>query len=524
MRISTLRSFWNGAAAGCAFVIVALIARAVETVPTLPELVQDRLVLAMPGPLFSLMLDRFLYLGKPLLFASLMLGQVLLGALAGVVIGRWGRPVLVAAALWLLTGFLVLPLANRGDFAGSTSVAVVTLLGYAAYAVTFVLLCGGARSRAAWFGSPRRANETGTPVLSRAIIQRRELLAGGALALVTVVLARRAIGRLPSLPPRGSTSASGDTSVSGGAAEETGALSTASGQTPGLPPAVTPPARFYDVSKNLLDPTLDGGKWSVRIEGMVAQPQTLTLADLEAMAPVTEYRTLECVSNEIGGDLISNGQWTGVHLADLLQRVGVQAGATEVRFVCADNYTANITLQQALDPTTLLAYKLDGAPLPDKHGYPARVLGVNTYGMKNPKWVTHIQLVSNAPPGFWQQQGWDEQGIVQTMSEIITPNDGAKVAPGATTVSGIAFAGGRGINRVEVSTDGGASWSEARLLPALGPYTWVFWQFTWQAQPGKYTLAVRATDGTGAVQPARRTDPFPAGATGYHEVQVRVNG
>src|ERR1700730_18569549 len=98
------RSFLSGAAAGCAFVIVALLGRAIDTVHTLPELVQDRLVLLLPGPLFSLLLDRSLYLGKPLLFGSLLLAQVVLGGVAGIAIGRWGRPALVAAALWLATG------------------------------------------------------------------------------------------------------------------------------------------------------------------------------------------------------------------------------------------------------------------------------------------------------------------------------------------------------------------------------------------------------------------------------------
>src|SRR6059036_409201 len=134
----TVRSFCCGVAAGCAFVIVTLLGRAARTVPTLPELVQDRLVLLMPGPVFSFLLDRFLYLGKPLLFGGLLFGQVLLGGVAGIIIGRWGRPALVAVASWLVTGLIVLPLAERGVFAGSVSVALETLLAFATYVLAFL--------------------------------------------------------------------------------------------------------------------------------------------------------------------------------------------------------------------------------------------------------------------------------------------------------------------------------------------------------------------------------------------------
>ena len=130
-----LRGFGSGAAAGCAFVIVTLIGRAAEAIPTLPELVQDRLVLLMPGPLFSLLLDRFLYLGKPLLFGSLLAGQVVLLGFAGIAVARWGRPVIAALLLWLVTGFILLPIAKQGVFVGRTSIALETAIAFAVYAI-----------------------------------------------------------------------------------------------------------------------------------------------------------------------------------------------------------------------------------------------------------------------------------------------------------------------------------------------------------------------------------------------------
>jgi DMSO/TMAO reductase YedYZ molybdopterin-dependent catalytic subunit len=143
--------------------------------------------------------------------------------------------------------------------------------------------------------------------------------------------------------------------------------------------------------------------------------------------------------------------------------------------------------------------------------------------MKNPKWLTEITVAESAEPGFWEQQGWDPDAPVQTMARIDTPKDRATVAGAEIIIGGVAFAADRGIQRVEVSTDGGTSWAEARLLPSLGPSTWTFWQFAWRPrQPGEASLAVRATDQTGQVQTDRRVDTFPQGATGYHMIRVRI--
>jgi DMSO/TMAO reductase YedYZ molybdopterin-dependent catalytic subunit len=524
--MKTMRSWWYGAAAGCAFVVVELLGRVLRTVPTLPELIQDRLVLLLPGPIFSLLLDRFLYLGKPLLFATLLLGQVAFGGLAGMAIGRWGRPAAAGAALWLLTGLVVLPLANRSSFAGSLAVAVVTGIGYAAYALTFALFAGHLATLTAPFARARPRDASVEAAVHSSRFDRRRLLVGGLLGVSAVVLARRAIGRLPSLPPRGRALASGGSPVTpaDAIAQQAQAAPGVDTAVPGLPPSVTPADRFYVVSKNLLDPELDGGKWRLRIDGLVGHPLDMGYADLAAMPSVDAYRTLECISNEIGGDLVSNGLWSGVPLADLLRTAEVQPSATMLHCTSADGYTSNMPVQQALDASTLLAFRLNGAPLPFKHGYPVRMLGTGTYGMKNPKWLTRIELVRAAAPGFWQQQGWDEQGIIQTMSQIVSPGDGDRIPKSAITIAGIAFAGARGIDRVEITTDSGATWNEAQILPSLGPNTWTFWQHDWQPpQAGSFVIAVRAADSSGTPQTPRRTDPFPSGATGYHQVRLRVS-
>jgi len=504
-------------AGGCAFVVIILLARVLFSLPTLPELVQDRLVLLLPGPAFSFALDRLRYLGKPLLFGVLLLLLTLVGGLGGVAMSRMRRAATLPVLAWIAIGLAILPLAGAGVFAGSVIIALVNLLACAAYGLAFrVLYAPSPPSSTPAVGVTHV--EDVDPGNHAARYDRRRLLAGAALGIAAIGLAWRAAGRL-SAPPAGAASTVPSTGPGGTPASPLAVDSLSAA----VPPAVTPSERFYVVSKNLFDPDLDADKWGLRIDGIVDRPRSLRFGDIAALPSVRAPRTLECISNEVGGDLISNGLWTGTRLGDLLREAGVRAAATHVLFTCADGFTSSLTLTQATDPSILLAYQLDDAPLPKNHGFPVRVLGTATYGMKNPKWVTRIEVASANRPGFWQQQGWDEQAIVQTMSVVTAPDNNATVSPGTTPIGGIAFAGDRGVTRVEVSTDAGSTWTDAELLPSLGPSTWTLWRLQWRPEkPGSYLIVVRATDGTGAVQPARRTTPFPVGATGYHQVHVRV--
>jgi DMSO/TMAO reductase YedYZ molybdopterin-dependent catalytic subunit len=492
-----VRHFLIGVIAGLAFVVVELAGRVFLRIPTLPELIQDRLVLLTPGPVFAFILDRLLYLGKPTFFASLLLLQLVLAGLGGLVLARWSRPLGLAAVLWLVTGLVVLPLTGQGVFANRADVAVLTLLAFGAYALAFAVYSGFT----GWSWPPL-ASRLAAPRERAA--NRRLLLGGGVTFLASLTLGRWIVGTLPTVPPRAASP--------GGPA-----------LAPGLPPEVTPNESFYVVSKNLADPDVDVNSWRLDVRGLVDHPQKLRYDDVLALPAVATDQTLMCISNEVGGDLISNGRWTGVRLADLLQRAGVQSGAQVVRFTSVDDYTETMPLQQALDPTTLLVYRLNDEPLPAKHGFPLRVLSTNTYGMKNPKWLTSIEVVASSPPGFWQRQGWNTDAIVQTMSEIRAPESANTLPVGTMAVVGVGFAGARGIRQVDVSADNGQSWAPAQLFPPIGPLTWVFWQFPWTVdQPGLYTLVVRATDGTGALQTNVNTETFPNGATGYHHVTVRV--
>ena len=177
-----------------------------------------------------------------------------------------------------------------------------------------------------------------------------------------------------------------------------------------------------------------------------------------------EFVTLECVSNDVGGNLISTAKWSGLQLATILQTAGVDRTADWIVFTCADDYTAAIPIAKAMDPATMVAVRMDSEPLTRAHGYPARIIVPGLYGMFHAKWLTKIEAVQGEYRGFWQQKGWTNEGQIHTTAIIATPPDNA-VVESAVTIGGVAFAGDRGISAVEVSTDGGQTWNLATNIP-----------------------------------------------------------
>ena len=291
-----------------------------------------------------------------------------------------------------------------------------------------------------------------------------------------------------------------------------------------LPPEITPNDRFYVVSKNPpgFDPELDAERWSLEIAGIVGRPLKLSYAQLRALPAVEQFQTLECISNEVGGDLISNARWKGVRLRDVLQQAGGPGTkAVKVAFRCADGYTESIPIADALNPSTVLAYEMNGEPLPAAHGRPVRLLVPGLFGMKNPKWITRIELVDYDFQGYWERSGWSDEAVVKTMSKFTTLPRTARLEEVA--LGGVAYGGDRGVREVEVSMDGGKTWQKADTKAPIGPFTWVLWAALWKpTAPGEYTLKVRAKDGGGVVQIAKETPTLPDGASGYHTLRVRV--
>jgi DMSO/TMAO reductase YedYZ molybdopterin-dependent catalytic subunit len=174
-------------------------------------------------------------------------------------------------------------------------------------------------------------------------------------------------------------------------------------------------------------------------------------------------------------------------------------------------------------PEILVAYEINGVPLPMKHGFPARLIIPGRYGMKGPKWLDSIDIGNQESGGYWEQQGWDHNAIVKTTARIDVPADGGVLKLGVISLAGVAFAGTRGIGKVEYSTDGGSSWTTASFKAPLSNLTWVLWKADWAPpREGAYKLVVRATDLNGAPQDRRNAASYPSGASGYHMINVAV--
>jgi DMSO/TMAO reductase YedYZ molybdopterin-dependent catalytic subunit len=286
---------------------------------------------------------------------------------------------------------------------------------------------------------------------------------------------------------------------------------------------VTPTDEFYVISKNLYDPEPDGDRWRLRVGGATERTLTLTYDDMLAMPSQEQYTTMQCISNEVGGELIGNALWGGVPLRDVIEMAGPTSAAHHVFLRCVDEYTDSIPLEFAMREQTLLAYQMNGERLSWKHGFPLRLLTPGKYGMKHPKWISEIIVMEDEQLGFWQQRGWSQEATMNTSVRIDVPGDGMSIEPGGVLVQGVAFSGDRGISKVEVSEDGGSTWDEAVLKPPLSAYTWVLWEYDWSnPRLGDAVLMARATDGTGQVQTVEPADPFPDGAQGYHRIGFKV--
>ena len=293
---------------------------------------------------------------------------------------------------------------------------------------------------------------------------------------------------------------------------------------PGISPFFTRNKDFYRIDTALSVPQIDKAKWSLRIHGLVDKELRISYDDLLAMPAVEHDTTLCCVSNPVGGELISNARWTGVLLSDVLAKAGIKPDATQILSMSADGWTCGTPVSIVLDGrAAMLAYGMNGEPLPIPHGFPVRMVVPGLYGyVSATKWLTDMELTTMEAKGYWITRGWSQDGPVKTHSRIDVPNGRNPAKSGQSPIAGVAWSQHRGVDKVEVSIDNGP-WLAARLAGEDESDTWRQWVYDgWQATPGSHTLRVRATDRTGYVQTGEVADVAPNGATGYHEVQVSV--
>jgi len=316
---------------------------------------------------------------------------------------------------------------------------------------------------------------------------------------------------------------------------------------------VTPTELFYRIDISPIVPTINAETWKLSVKGLVDNPVEITYEELKAMPSVEQFSTLGCVSNKVGGDLISNAIWKGVPLRNLLEQAKIKQGAEYIVFRCFDGYDVGIPLEKGLEDGTILAYDMNRETLTPAHGFPVRAIVPNIYGMMNAKWITEIEIVDYVYEGFWQRKGWSNTARINTLSSIVIPGSaslrtrfrgflpaGSNLAGSSNstssssssspsgrtmTVGGIAFAGTRGISKVQVSLDNGLTWKDASIKEPLSPYSWVMWAAELNIpseQAEEYKLTVRATDKTGNVQTSSIREPFPDGSTGYHMINIQA--
>ncbi len=289
-----------------------------------------------------------------------------------------------------------------------------------------------------------------------------------------------------------------------------------------MTPWVTPNDGFYRIDTAFVVPAIEPDDWVLRIHGMVDREIVLTYRDLIDRRLTEAWVTLNCVSNEVGGDLIGNAWWSGVRIAGLLRAAGVRPGADAVLQTSEDGWTCGTPLEALTDGRdALLAVAMNGRPLPIDHGFPVRTIVPGLYGYVSAcKWVVDMEVTRFADiEAYWTKKGWSELGPVKLSSRIDVPRPGGEIDAGGDRVAGVAWAQHTGIAAVEVSVDDGP-WQPAELAGVPSTDTWVQWVATIDVPPGDHRLTVRARDADGLLQTGVERDVLPDGATGWHTIDL----
>ena len=291
--------------------------------------------------------------------------------------------------------------------------------------------------------------------------------------------------------------------------------------TPGTRAEYTAVEDHYRIFIRTTPTVIDGASWTLPITGLVANPLDLSIEDIrDNYEPRSQFITLSCISNRVGGPLISTTQWTGASFKDILADAQPLPGARYVNIESGDGFHEIVDLEMIdRDERIMLAYAWDERPIPVEHGFPLRIWLPDRYGMKQPKWITNMTVQEEYEDGYWVARQWDKVARVRATSVVDSIADDAAFEQDGQTlvpVGGIAYAGARGISRVEVSVDNGA-WQPAQLREPLSDTTWVLWRYDWPFEAGSHTMRVRCYEADGTPQIEAQMGNRPSGATGIHQ-------
>ena len=525
MRTSNATWSLAGLVAGGAGLATSYLTANVMNIRESPVVAVAELVIRhTPGEVAERAIDVLGHRDKPVLVASIL---VLLGALF-LLVGwlarrRWWVAV---AVLGLLAAFAAIAvLSKRG---ASASDALPVLVGLATWLIVLALLTERLRridllAEADDATPDEPALDEPRPLMTEEQRSNRRgfLIGAGVIAVLAGVIG--VVGRI---------AGSGRRRV-----EEARRLLRLDGvSAPAVPPDtkvgvdgvaswMTPADEFYLIDTAVIVPAIEPKDWKLRIHGMVENEIELTYDELVARQITESWVTLNCVSNEVGGDLIGNAWWSGVRLADLLAQVGLDPEADAVLQTSDDGWTCGTPLTALTDDrNAMLAVAMNGKPLPIEHGFPVRTLVPGLYGYVSAcKWVVDMEVTRfDRISAFWTEKGWGEMGPVKMSSRIDVPRSGDEVPSGQVTFAGMAWSQHTGIAAVEVAVDGGA-WESAELAGVPNDDTWVQWKAVVDVDPGDHMVKVRATDKDGEVQTGVEADVLPDGATGWHSVDFSVH-
>jgi len=475
------------------------------------EAVAESIIRLTPGSVIEFVISHLGHKDKPLVIAMTLVGLLVISAATGM-LALWSR--LAAEAVFAAMG-VVLLWAVHSRLPSGTTRYLPALIGVLVAMLMLSILTDRAQAAAATRPQGRRLPASLQATSRRSFLRLAGIVAASSVAVAVagralahsrarVEAARAALSRrFGTVPPVPGVSVGVD----------------------GVAPWDTPVSDFYRIDTALAVPLVVPDDWQVKIHGMVDREITLTYDQLLARGLTRDWLTLCCVSNPVGGDLISNAYWAGVPIAQILAEAGPHPDADAVLSRSVDGWTAGTPLTALTHRrNALFAVAMNGQPLTPEHGFPVRMVVPGLYGyVSATKWVVDLQVTRFSDfSAFWTQRGWSPQGPVKTQSRIDVPRNQSSVSAGTVMVAGVAWAQHRGIRQVEVQVDDGP-WAVCRIAADPTIDCWRQWAYKWHATPGTHSIQVRATDETGVTQTSQVADVVPNGATGYDRILVSVS-
>ena len=296
-------------------------------------------------------------------------------------------------------------------------------------------------------------------------------------------------------------------------------------------PVANLPTKFISTNQEFYSVAIDEGfrpkinenDWKLEITDTESNNFNLSYQELRQLESLRVFKTFICVGNEVGGPFINNAEWTVTPLAPILKRLIGETPSENLRavFYGLDDFYSSVPLEVALHSNAFIAYEMNGEKLPIRHGFPARVFLPGKYGMKQPRWLSKIEVVKTPWfKGYYEVRGYSDFAEIKKTARI---DYAAKQSNGNWLITGVALCGSRPVERVEISFDEGETWEITKITSEKLPETWATWEFNWNPQSKQeYIITARVYDDHGEAQLNQNGGSFPSGSSGYHRITLNI--